>query len=181
MSTSLQPCRLQHSRSSVPHCLPELAQIHVHWVSDTIQPSHPLPPPSPFVFNLSQHQGLFQWVGSSHQVAKTSVSAWVLPMNIQGGFPLGFTGLISLLSKGLSRVFSSTAIQKHQFFCTRFSLWSNSHIYRETISIETYVENHKNILRKTITLTIRTFTLLVFTNLTGKQWNWIFILFVNNF
>ena len=88
-------------------------------------------------------------------------------MNIQGGFPLGFTGLISLLSKGLSRVFSSTAIQKHQFFCTWSSLWSN--IHRETISIETYVENHKNILRKTITLTIRTFTLLVFTNLTGKQ------------
>ena len=46
----------------------ELAQIHVHWVSDTIQPSHPLSPPSPPALNLSQHQGLFQWVGSSYQV-----------------------------------------------------------------------------------------------------------------
>ena len=55
---------------SVLHCLPELAQIHVHWVGDAIQPSHPVPPPAPFAFNLSQHQGLFQRVGSSHQVAE---------------------------------------------------------------------------------------------------------------
>ena len=56
--------------SSVLHCLPEFAQIHVHWVSDAIQQSHPLLPSSPFAFNLSQHQGLFQWVSSLHQVAK---------------------------------------------------------------------------------------------------------------
>ena len=54
----------------VYHQLPELAQTHVHRVGDAIQPSHPLSPPSPFAFNLSQHQGLFQWVGSLHQVAK---------------------------------------------------------------------------------------------------------------
>ena len=54
----------------VHHQLPELAQTHVHWVSDTIQPSHPLLSPSPPAFNLSQHQGLFQWISSSHQVAK---------------------------------------------------------------------------------------------------------------
>ena len=54
----------------VHHQLPELTQIHVHWVSDAIQPSHPLSSPSPPVFNLSQHQGLFQWVSSLHQVAK---------------------------------------------------------------------------------------------------------------
>ena len=53
----------------VHHQLPELAQTHVHWVGDAIQPSHPLLPPSP-ALSLSQHQGLFQWVGSSHQVAK---------------------------------------------------------------------------------------------------------------
>ena len=58
-----------------------------------------------------------------------SASASVLPMNIQGWFPLGLTGLISLLSKGLSRIFSSTIIQKHQFFSTQPSLWSNSHIH----------------------------------------------------
>ena len=50
--------------------LPELAQTHVHRVSDAIQPSHPLSSPSPPAFNLSQHQGLFQWVSSSHQVVK---------------------------------------------------------------------------------------------------------------
>ena len=54
----------------VHHELPELAQTHVHWVGDAIQPSHTLPPSSPFAFNLSQHQGLFQWVGSWHQVAR---------------------------------------------------------------------------------------------------------------
>ena len=53
----------------VLHHLPEFAQVHVHCISDAIQPSHPLTPSSP-VLNLSQHQGLFQWVGSSHQVAK---------------------------------------------------------------------------------------------------------------
>ena len=63
-------CNPMNSRLLVLHYLPEFSQIHVHWVSDTIQPSHPLPPPSPFAFNLSQHQGLFQWIGSLHQVAK---------------------------------------------------------------------------------------------------------------
>ena len=54
----------------VHHQLLELAQTHVHWVSDTIQPSHSLSSPSPPAFSLSQHQGLFQWVSSSNQVAK---------------------------------------------------------------------------------------------------------------
>ena len=82
----------------------ESAKIHVHWVGDAIQPSHPPLPPSPPAFNLSQHQGLFQ-----------------------GWFPLGFTGLISLLSRGPSRVISSTMTGKHQFFDVQPSLWSNSH------------------------------------------------------
>ena len=54
----------------VLHHLQEFAQTHVHWVSDAIQPPHPLLPPSPFAFNPSQHQSLFQWVNSSHEVAK---------------------------------------------------------------------------------------------------------------
>ena len=54
----------------VLHHLPELGQTHVHWVGDVIQPSHPLSSPSPPDLNLSQHQGLFQWVGSSHQMAR---------------------------------------------------------------------------------------------------------------
>ena len=55
---------------SVLQCLPEFAQTHVCWVSDAIQPSHPLSPPSPPALNLAPHQDLFQWAGSSHQVAK---------------------------------------------------------------------------------------------------------------
>ena len=64
----LWPHGLQHAR--LLHYLPEFAQIHVHWVGDAIWPSHLLLPPSPFTFHLSQHQGLFQWVVSSYQVAK---------------------------------------------------------------------------------------------------------------
>ena len=95
----------------VLQCLPEFAQTHVHWVSDAIQPSHPLSSPSPPALNLSQHQGLFQWVSSSQNIR---ASASVLAMNIQGRFPSGLTGLVSLQSKGLARVFPSTIIQKHQ-------------------------------------------------------------------
>ena len=56
----------------VSHYLPEVAQIHVHWISDAIQPSHPFSPPSPLALNFYQHQGLFQWVSCLHQVAKLS-------------------------------------------------------------------------------------------------------------
>ena len=66
---------------------------------------------------------------SGRQNIEGSASASVLPMNIQGWFPLGLTGLISLLSKGLSRVFSSTMVRKHQFFSIQPSLWSNSYSY----------------------------------------------------
>ena len=65
-----QPHGLQHARLPCPSPTPGVAQTHVHWVSDAIQPSHPLSSPSPPAFNLSQHQGLFQWVSSLHQVAK---------------------------------------------------------------------------------------------------------------
>ena len=104
----------------VHHQLLELAQTHVHRVGGAIQPSHPLLSPSPPAFNLSQHQSLFQGVSSLHHMAKVGVSASasVLPMNIQDWFPLGLTGLLSLQSKGLSRVFSNTTVQKHQSFIT---------------------------------------------------------------
>ena len=114
----------------VPHYLWEFAQTHVHWVSDAIQPSHPLSPTSRPAFNLPHYQGLFQWVGFSHQVAKLLELQLQhqSSMNSQGWFPLGLTGLIFLLSKGLSRVFFRTTIWKYQFFGTQPSLWSNSHI-----------------------------------------------------
>ena len=73
------------------------------------------------------------------QSIRASASATVLPMNIQDGFPLGGTGWISLQSKGLSRVFSNIAFQKHQFFGAQPSLWSNSHM---TLSKHDYWKNH---------------------------------------
>ena len=84
----------------VLHYLLEFAQTHVHWVKDEVQPSHPLLSLSPPAFNLSQHQGLFLRVDSASggQIIGISASASILPMNIQGWFPLGLTGLISLLS-----------------------------------------------------------------------------------
>ena len=78
--------------------------------------------------SISQHQGIFQWV-SSLATSGSQSSASVLPMKIQHWFPLWLTGLISLQSKGLSRVFSNTTVQKHQFFGAQLSLWSNSYIH----------------------------------------------------
>ena len=77
----------------------EFVQTHVHWVDDAIWPSHPLLSPSLLTLNLSQHQSFpMSWL---YQVAKSiGTSASVLPMNIQGWFPLGLTDLISLISKG---------------------------------------------------------------------------------
>ena len=99
---------MNHCTPGLPvhHQLLEFTQTHVHRVSDAIQPSHPLLSPSPPAPNPSQHQSLFQWVNSSHEVAKVlelqpqhQSFQWTLR------FPLGWTGWISLQSKGLSRVF----------------------------------------------------------------------------
>ena len=125
VSDSLRPHGCSTPGLPVHHQLLEPTQTHVHWVSDAIQPSHPLSSPSPPALNLSQHQGFFKWVSSSHEVAKVlefPASTSVLPINIQDWFPLGWTGYISLQSNGLSRVFSNTTVQKHQFFGAQLSL-----------------------------------------------------------
>ena len=108
----------------------EFTQTQVHWVSDAIQPSHPLSSPSPPAPNPSQHQSfpvsqLFTWGGQS-----TGVSAFTsfLPKKSQG-WSSEWTSWISLQSKGLLRVFSNTTVQKHQFFGTQPSSQSNSHIH----------------------------------------------------
>ena len=131
----------------VYHQFPELSQTHVHWVSDAIQPSDPLLSPSLPAFNLSQHQGLFQWVSSSHQIVEVlglQLQYQSLPMKIQDWCPLGWTGWIFLQSKGLSRVFSETIVQNHQSFGAQLSFVVRlSHPYITT--------------RKTIALTRQTF------------------------
>ena len=102
----------------------ELTRTHVHQVGDAIQPSHPLLSLSLPVFNLCLHQ-----VFSNEPVLHitwpkfgVSASTSVLPKNVQNWSPLGWTGWISLQSKGLSGVFSNTTIQKHQFFSAQLSL-----------------------------------------------------------
>ena len=111
------------------HCqLPEFIQTHLHWVSDAIQLCHPLWSPSPPAFNLSQHQ-MSQLFASAGQIIGVSASTSVLPVNTQDWFPLGWTCWIFLQSKGLSRVFFNTRVQKHQFFSAQLSLSSNSHIH----------------------------------------------------
>ena len=82
----------------VPHCLLKFAQVHVHCIGDAIQLSHPQTPSSS-THNISQHRGLFQWVGCLHQSPKYQSFSVSLPMTIQGWLPLRLTGLISLLSK----------------------------------------------------------------------------------
>ena len=114
----------------VHHQLPELAQTHVHWVSDAIQAYHPLSSPSLPAFHLSQ-QGLFQWVSSSHQIAK------VLEFQLQHQ-SFQWTPRTDLLQNGLvgsprsprdSQESSfNIIVQKHPFFGTQLSLRSNSHI-----------------------------------------------------
>ena len=122
----------------VLHQLLEFTQTHVHRVSDAIQPSHPLSSPSPPAPSPSQHHGLFQWVNSAWggQSIGVSASVSVLPMNTQDWSPLGWTGWLSLQSKGLSRVFSNTTVQKHQFFSAQLSSQSNSHTH--TWPLENY-------------------------------------------
>ena len=134
ISNSLWPHGLQHARPLCPSPTPGVYSNSCpssQWCHPTISSSVV---PSLPAFNLSQHQGLFQWfrsfpvATSGGQSIGASALASVHPVNIQGWFPLGLTGLISLQSKGLSRVFSNTTVQKHQFFGTQLFLWSNSHI-----------------------------------------------------
>ena len=121
---TLRPHGLQHTRPPCPSPTPEAYSNSFPPSHDAIQPFHPLWFPFPPTFNLSQHQGLFHRVSSLHQVAK------VLEFQLQisssseysGLIFFGWTGWISLQSQGLSRVFSNTTVQKHQFFCARLSL-----------------------------------------------------------
>jgi len=112
----------------VLHSLLEFAQTHIHWV-DAIQLSHPLLPPFPLGLNSFPASG-FSNESALHIRSGQSIgaSASVLPVN-QDWSPSEWTGWISLQSKGLSRVFSSTTVQKHQFFGAQPSLWSNSYMF----------------------------------------------------
>ena len=108
LPNSLWPHGLQHTRfPCILHHLPDLALAHVHWVSDAIQPSRSLPSSFPPVFSLFQHQGLFQWVSSSHQVAKVLELQLQSFQWIQGWFPLGLTAVQGTLKSSLAPQFES--------------------------------------------------------------------------
>ena len=128
VSDSLWPHGLQYIRPPCPSPtqthVPELTQTHVHPVGDAIQPPHPLLSPSPPVYNLAQHLGLFN--GSVLRIRWPkywSFSFSISPSNEYSGLiSLGWTACISLQFKGLSRVFSNTTVQKPQFFGAQLSL-----------------------------------------------------------
>ena len=145
VSNSLRPHESQHAR---PPCPSPTPGVHANscassrWchpaVSSSVVPfsSCPQSLPASGSFPMSQ---LFVWGGQSIGV---SASASVLPMNTQDWSPLGWTSWISLQSKGLSRVFSNTTVQKHQFFSAQPSLQSNSHIH----SIHWHASNSYSLL-----------------------------------
>ena len=123
---------LKHARLPCPLLSPRVCSNSCplsQWCHPTISSSvaHFSSCPQPFSASGSFLRS--RLIASSGQSIGASVSASVLPMNIQGWFPLGLTGLIPLLSEGLSRVFSSTPVQKHQFFGAQPSLSSNCHIH----------------------------------------------------
>ena len=122
----------------VPHQLLEFTQTHVYWVGDAIQPSHPLLSSSPSTFNLPSIRVFSNEsiLPSGGQNIGVSASASVFPMNIEDWFPLGWIGKISLQTMLLSRVFSNTTVQKHQFLVLSF-------LYGPTpTSIQDYWKNH---------------------------------------
>ena len=132
MSDSLWPHGLQHTRLPCPSPTPGAYTNSC--------PSHQWchPSISSLVIPFSSHLKSFptsgsfpmsQFFASGGQSIGVSASVKVLPMNIQDWFPLGWTGWISLLSKELSRIFSNTTVQKHQFFGAQPSLWPNSNIH----------------------------------------------------
>ena len=143
MSDSLRPYELQHTRLPCPSLSPGVCFTHVHWVRDAMEPSQSCVTPFSSCsrsFPASSSFPISQFFTSVGYSIEALASASVLPMSIQGWFPLDLTGLISLLSEELWRVFSSTTIQKHQSFCPQPSLWFSFHIC--TWCEKSYWRNH---------------------------------------
>ena len=132
MSDSLWPHELQHAR---PPCPSPSPRVHPNpcplswWCHPTF--SYSVIPFSscPQSFPASGSFQMSQLFISGGQSIEVSASKSVIPMNTQDWSPLGWTGWFCLQPKGLSRVFSNTTVQKHEFFSTQLSLWSNSHIH----------------------------------------------------
>ena len=155
VSDPLQPHGLQYARPPCPSPTPGVDSNSCPlswWCHPTI---------SPFVVPFSSHLQFFPASGSFQmsqffapggQSIGVSASASVLPMNIQDWSPLGWTCWISLQSKGLSRGFSNTTAQKHQFFGTQLSLWSNSHIHTWLLGKKNIALSRQNFIGKVMSL-----------------------------
>ena len=149
MSDSLQPHGLQHTRLPCPSLPPRVCSNSCPlswWCPLTISCRAVL-----FSFSLQSFPAwgslqMSQFFASGDQSIGTSASASVLPMNVQGWFPLGLTGLMSLQSKRLSRVFSNTTVEKHQFFTAQPFLWSSSH--RHTWLLEKQVFDYMELCQQ---------------------------------
>ena len=135
MSNTLQPHEVQHARLLCPSLSPRVCSNSCpmsRWCHPTISSSVAPFSSCPQSFSASGSFPVSQLFTSGGKSIGASASASVLPMNIQGWFPLGLTGLISLLSIGLLRVFSNTTVWKHQFFAAYTSLVQLSYLYMTT-------------------------------------------------
>ena len=131
MSNSSQPHGLQHVRPPCPSLSPRVCPNSCplsQWCYPIISSSAALFSSCPQSFPASGSFPMSQFFASGGQSIGASASASALPMNVQGWFPLGWTGWIYLQSRGLSRVFSGITVQRQQFFGAQLSLWSKSHI-----------------------------------------------------
>ena len=164
---------MNHSTTGLPvhHQLPESTQTHVHWVGDAIQPSHPLSSSSPPALNLSQHQGLFKWVSSSHQMAKYwSFSFNISPTNEQPGlisFRMDWLDLLAVQGslKSLLQHHSSKAsiLQHSAFFIVQLS-----HPYMTTG--ETITLTRRNFVNKVMSLLFNMLSRLIITFLPRSKY-----------
>ena len=150
----------------IHHKLLESTQNHVHWVGDAIQLSHPLLSPSLLALNLSQHQGFFfpmsQLFASGGQSIGAAASKSVLPMNTQNRSLLGWTGWISLQSKGLSRVFSNHGSKAPILQHSAFFIVQLSHLYMTTgktiaLTRQTFVDKVMSLLLSMLSRLVITF------------------------
>ena len=148
----------------VHHQLPEFTQTYVHWVDDAIQWSHPLSSPSPPALNPSQNQGfqMSQLFASGGQSIGVSASAAVLPMNIQDWFPLGWTGWISLQSKGLKSFLQHHSSKAPILRRSPFFIIQLSHTYMTTgkttaLTRQTFVDKVMSLLFNMLSRLVITF------------------------
>ena len=164
MSNSLRYHGLQHTRLPCPSLSPGARSNSCplsQWCHPTISSSITPFSSCPQTFSSSRSFPMNQLFASGGQSTGASASASVLPMNIQDWFPLRLTGLI-LLSKELSRVFSSATVQKHQFFGSQPSLWSNSHIHtwlleKIALTIQTFAGKVISLLFNTLSRSVIAF------------------------